>query len=52
MSRTARAPSAPAGGSVPGPASQPRGSALAPALAACAKIAMGVTMGYMLLVML
>ena len=42
-----------AGRAVPDRAGQPAGSpALAPVLAACSKIAMGVTMGYMLLVTL
>jgi Domain of unknown function (DUF5134) len=49
----ATAPSAPGAGTVPDRAAPFAGSpALAPALAACSKIAMGITMGYMLLVML
>jgi hypothetical protein len=41
-----------AGGALPGPAYRPDGSALAPRLAACYKIAMGIAMGYMLILML
>jgi hypothetical protein len=36
----------------PRAAHQPGGAALAPRLAACYKIAMGLTMGYMLILML
>jgi hypothetical protein len=41
-----------AGADLPGLACRPGGSALAPRLAACYKIAMSLTMGYMLIVML
>jgi hypothetical protein len=41
-----------AAGTVPGAAHRPGGPVLAPRLAACYKIAMGLTMGYMLILML
>jgi hypothetical protein len=53
LTSLARAAAATARDAVPDRAAQLAGSpALAPALAACSKIAMGITMGYMLLVML